>query len=300
MIHPSICALLDDEGINDPFIAIRKRARAVVTQAQAMGWQGPPFDVSEVASMRGLKVEKTFDFADDLDACVMPGKILLNARKPEVRQRYSVAHEVGHTLFPDYEAMLGRTGKLWRRHSDETEEFERLCQAAAAEILLPYDAFQAALLQYGRTIAGIIRTSIGFEASIEATARRMVETADYAMAVIYVRPFDRDTGDWLHVERRDGHWASAGLKIAMVCANEQSQDFAKALRTIPPADCTAVKAWKRVALARGAIITYAADAEDWEHVGVIGKWSSESVTLPRGSGVPNEVLCVLQRTSHDT
>ena len=37
--------------------------------------------------------------------------------------------------------------------------------------------------------------------------------------------------------------------------------------------------------------------ESWEHVGLARKWLAEAVTLPKGSKVPQEVLCLLRRAT---
>lgn len=292
--HPSVRALLAADGGDDPFVAIRRRARAFVARALELGWAGPPFDITELASLRGLEVCTSTAFTDDQDACVMPGRVLVNARKHRVRQRYSVAHEVGHTLFPDYEEELRREGRFWRREGDESE-FEQLCQAAGAELLMPIDAFQTASAMRGRTLEGIMLLAGDFEASLEATARRMIETVDSPMAALFLRPRDPVSGAWLDISRTDGHFARAGLGVSIVCANDSSRELAIAKGNQPPRGSAAERAWKRAALARGTVVVHRRSQEIWAHIGITGIWDSEAITLPKGAAVPHEVLCVMRR-----
>jgi hypothetical protein len=288
--------LLDADGGDDPFVAIRRRARALVARALELEWVGPPFDMTELASLQGLEVSTSTAFADDQDACVVPGRVLVNARKHRVRQRYSVAHEVGHTLFPDYEEELRREGRLWRREGDESE-FEQLCQAAGAELLMPLGAFRTEAESRGRTLEGVMLLAGDFEASLEATTRRMIETADSPMAALFLRPRDPTTGKWLEVSPTDGHFARAALGVSLVCASRTSDALAGAKGSSPPRGSAAERAWKRATLARGAVVVHRRTQESWEHLGIAGTWDSEAMTLPKGAALPHEVLCITRRTS---
>jgi hypothetical protein len=294
--HPSVRALLEAEGGDDPFAAIRRRARGVVAEALALGWEGPPFDMTELASLRGLEVSLSAGLADDQDACVVPGRVLVNARKHPVRRRYSVAHEVGHTLFPDYEEELRRVGRLWRRDGDESE-FERLCQAAGAEFLMPLDSFIAGIEAVGPGLDGVLQLAGRFDASVEAAVRRRVETMESAAAALFLRPRDATTGAWLQVDSRDGHTPLTPLGVSLVCANSYASCFRAAQGVTPPKGGAADRAWKRVALAHGSVVIERRPAESWEHAGIAGHWSCEALTLPRAAAVPHEVLCMLHRAA---
>lgn len=297
--HPSVRALLEAGGGDDPFVVIRGRARALVAEALALGWEGPPYDMNELASLRGLRVARTTGLSDDQDACVMPGQILLNARKHRVRQRYSVAHEVGHTLFPDYEVELRRLGRLWRREGDDSE-FERLCQAAGAEFLLPLDPFRSRAESYGRDLQGALRLAEDFDASLEATVRRLVETSDVAMAALFLRPTDLATGDWLDPRTIDGHSPYAPLRVSLISTNAGCLGFESTRGSLAPRRGVADRAWKRVALARGSVVIERCGQESWAHAGVEGTWEAEAMTLPKAIATPHEVLCLMRRAATES
>lgn len=292
--HPSVRALLDADGGTDPVAAIRRRARALVAKALAMGWEGPPFDMTELASLQGLKVKTSTAFADDQDACVIPGQVLLNARKHPVRRRYSIAHEIGHTLFPDYEDEVRRAGRLWRRDGDDSE-FERLCQVAGAELLLPLDAFLDAVVRHGISLLGALSLAKLFDASIEATLRRLVETAEAPLVALLLRPVDPETGAWLDVRGAEGHSPYIPLGVSLFSTSGVCGPLRIVTGTRPPKGSAADRAWKRAALARGTVVTEYTSGERWTHAGVSGAWYGEAMTLPKGAAVPHEVMCLLRR-----
>ena len=264
-----------------------------MAEVLAMGWEGPPFDMNELASFRGLKVATSYELADDQDACVMPSRVLLNARKHRVRQRYSVAHEVGHTLFPDYEDAVRRAGRLWRRDSDDSE-FEHLCQVAGAELLLPLGALVDAVARHGLCLAGVLAVAGLFEASIEASARRLVETAEEPLVALFLRPQDPATRSWVDVRGAEGHSPFMALGVSLCCASDACGPLRIPVGARPPKGGAADRAWKRVSLARGAIVPEYSTDERWTHVGVEGTWAGQALTLPKGIAVPHEVLCLLR------
>ena len=269
----------------------------MVARATEIGWEGPPFDITQLASLRGLEVVASDSFADDQDACIVPGRVLVNARKPPVRQRYSVAHEVAHTLFPDYEEELERAGgRLWRRGGDESE-FESLCQTAAAELLLPLEPFLAARARHSQGLAGVVRLAVDFETSIEAAARRWVDTTEEPAAVLFLRPRDKATGEWYKVNVNDGHMPRLPLHVSVVCSNEAGSGFRAARGYAPPKGSAADRAWKRVSLAKRSVAIEHRATESWTHAGVVGAWRSEALTLPKGSAVPYEVLSIVRPQS---
>lgn len=288
--------MLEHDGGTDPVAAIRRRARELVATATALGWEGPPFDVAELASLRGLSVSYNSELRVDQDACVMPGLVLLNPAKPRVRQRYSLAHEVVHTLFPDYAAELKRAGRLWRRDGDESE-FEQLCQVAGAELIMPLAPFLDGVEREGRDLVAVLRLADAFEASTEATARRLVETETSEAIGLLVKPIDRASGEWIEVDPRTNHTPYASLAVFSSWTSEACGGIRINRGATPPGKGAAERAWKRVSLRQGRVYVERRATEDWAHAAVPGTWESEALTLPKAAGVPREVLCLMRRIS---
>lgn len=129
-------------GTTNPIDIVVGKARQVTMDAIADGWSGPPFDPAELAVRLGIAIEPRDDISD---ARTVPGpgrtlKIEFNPNRPRGRVRYSIAHEIAHTFFPD-------CGDQVRNRADKTEiegddwQLEMLCNIAAAELVMPIGSF---------------------------------------------------------------------------------------------------------------------------------------------------------------
>src|SRR5439155_16903778 len=132
--NPSVKALA---GSVDPIKVISDKTRGLVLRAMDDGWQGPPFDPFWLAQYLGLPTVPRDDILDSRVLANPSGKIEIeyNPNQPRNRIRFSVAHEIAHTLFPDYVRITrNRTGKAIR---PDDWQLELLCNISAAEILMP-------------------------------------------------------------------------------------------------------------------------------------------------------------------
>jgi Zn-dependent peptidase ImmA (M78 family) len=137
--NPSVVALAK---FGDPIEVITKRARDLALSALADGWSGPPYDPLALARMNDIEVLPT-QLKDEEDARLVSvdGRVRIEfnpTRKPD-RRRFSVAHEIAHTLFEDY-ADAVRNRKVHSGSSNEWQ-LEMLCNLAAAELLMPPGSF---------------------------------------------------------------------------------------------------------------------------------------------------------------
>lgn len=123
---------------SDPIDFITKKARYLVLQAIQAGWQGPPFDPFWLAKYLNIPIVPRDDI---LDARIVPLgsrrlQVEFNPNRSRGRLRFSVAHELAHTLLPDcFESVRNR--KLHFRTSEDDWQLELLCNIAAAEFLMP-------------------------------------------------------------------------------------------------------------------------------------------------------------------
>lgn len=178
-------SLLATEGAHDAERAIREKARALVYRAREFGWKGPPFDPHVLASLNGIRVREG---APDMeqDALIRPIKereleIVFNPVPPETRQRFSICHEIAHTLFPDaYEIAHYRHD---RKNRDPGQELESLCDLAAAEMLLPAVTFEPELATAGASLATMDALRERYNASREAVLLRIAALSAQPLAV---------------------------------------------------------------------------------------------------------------------
>ena len=110
----------------------------------------------------------------------VPGgySVVINEAAPYTRRRYSLAHELGHVMVQM--AQLSPPSPLTRYRSSShameiTRAEERLCDAIAAELLMPEKLFKAAVEASGRSLKHMSRMASHFGASLTATVIRYWE-----------------------------------------------------------------------------------------------------------------------------
>src|SRR5687768_12006442 len=132
---------LSGEGPED---IIRRKARTLVNEAIALGWEGPPFDPEVLASLRGIELVPV-DEPIGSEARVFPTpegtvRIEYDKRFPRARINFSVCHELIHTFFRDCYDSVRCRNKL-SPHERKHKELESLCDIGAAELLMPVEPF---------------------------------------------------------------------------------------------------------------------------------------------------------------
>ena len=167
--------------------------RPEVGLPRARGWlgrAGPPFDPIELAELLGVEVIAVEGVADArLVHIGRRPRIEFNPSRPRARVRFSIAHELGHLLFPDAADKV-----RYRSHSDDRRrddwEVELLCNFAAAEFLMPVGSLpQSATTDL--EINHLMRLRARFEVSAEALLLRVIDlTAEPAAAFAAARLMD--------------------------------------------------------------------------------------------------------------
>ena len=172
-----------------PEAVVRRLSRDLVLDSKQVGWSGPPYDPEVLASLEDISVEAapTTMLADARIFPTQNGKLLIqcNRATSRERQRFSVAHEIGHTLFPDCYERIRHRGK-----GDEVDfvhaELEQLCNLAASEILMPYDEVISAWAGVALSMELAERLRRIFEVSREAILRRLCDLSPHPCAVVFL------------------------------------------------------------------------------------------------------------------
>jgi Zn-dependent peptidase ImmA (M78 family) len=121
-----------------------------------------PVDLQAMTDVLGVTIHVTSLLSPKVDAVYFPGlaAIALNSRKPRVRQRFSLAHEIA-------ECALGRAGVnvhiVFTRHDLPRHDGarERACDRFAAEILVPERFLTRRLLAQARADPGEVARIFG-------------------------------------------------------------------------------------------------------------------------------------------
>lgn len=173
----------------DPREAIEAKAREVVDE---LGLMAPPFDPRVVASFCGI--DEIREVPLDLAGCIVPVgdppriQMLLRVQDPPARRNFTCAHETAHTLIPSFwQGPLERRDRRTGQYRPNQEE-EYLCDVAAAELLMPREAFAWAAYEHGVSAQGVQPLSDLFGTSLEATARRLVDLKLWSGGVILWEP----------------------------------------------------------------------------------------------------------------
>ena len=170
-------------GGRDPLDAIEEAARDVVFEAVENGWEGPPFDPFELARILGIEVVPKDELRDARTVPVGGGEVAIeyNPTRPRHRLRFSLAHEIAHTLFPDVAKILRYRDNPAAGPPDDWQ-LELLCNVAAAELLMPTDTLP--MLREGPLeIEELMQLRADFGVSTEVLLRRATKLATYPVAM---------------------------------------------------------------------------------------------------------------------
>jgi len=129
-------SVLKFAGKSDPISLIEEKARQLVLRARDAGWSGPPYNPVAIADLLKIPVEANGDIKDARTVAISSGvRIEFNPTRPRERVRFSIAHEIAHTLFSDVAEQTRHRGGS-AASSDEWQ-LEMLCNLAAAEFVMP-------------------------------------------------------------------------------------------------------------------------------------------------------------------
>ncbi len=181
------------------------------------GWKGPPFDVFELAEFLGFSVIPCDSVRD---ARLLPHgrdsyRIEYNPHRPQSRIRFSIAHEVSHTLFPDCrERVRHRTA----RHEIVGDEWqlEMLCNVGASELLMPAGSFPE-IADAEISIDSFLSLRERFQVSTEAVLLRFLKLTRDQCAVFAASYHSEDatsmTLDYVRCANNWGNELTAGMLI---------------------------------------------------------------------------------------
>src|SRR5207253_1920213 len=126
----------------DPIQHICARASRIALEAMEHGWSGPPYDPAKLAEHLRIRMVPTEEVSD-ARTVPLPDEHLqieFNPNKPKARVRFSIAHELAHSLFPDCHEAIRHRHPFAEQQGDDWQ-VEMLCNLGAAEFLMPVGSF---------------------------------------------------------------------------------------------------------------------------------------------------------------
>ncbi|MCK4362783.1 MAG: ImmA/IrrE family metallo-endopeptidase [Dehalococcoidia bacterium] len=177
-------------SIEEAIDFVTKRAQALVGElVKKRGREEPPFLGEELAYLQGIKkIEKT-DLGE-IDALLIRHQdgyiIKINSSHHPFRQNFSCAHEIGHTILHELDRPLCVDCDEFRQTNSNAviKAMERLCDIAAAELLMPEKTLKKYLAGFDLSISTIERLAHIFKVSIQAAAIRISQISTEPCSVI--------------------------------------------------------------------------------------------------------------------
>jgi hypothetical protein len=150
-----------------------KRAVAAAVRLLDDADMAPPVDMLVLASMRGISRVTAVEQPWAGMLVPIDGKLVVHVRDGDGlgRQRFTVGHEIGHTLDPAF-----TPARHYRCHpANAKTRLEALSDVVASELLFPARHFAPDLVLAGLTTEGVEWLADRYVASLEATALRAVD-----------------------------------------------------------------------------------------------------------------------------
>jgi hypothetical protein len=169
-------------GDKDPVGVITQKARAVILNYIEAGGLGPPFDPLDLASYLKVSVIPSQDVRD-ARTIYTGGKfqVEFNPNRSQSRVRYSISHELVHTLFPDCKEQIRHRATHEEMTNDEWQ-LEMLCNIGASELLMPIGSFPQ-LQSQSISVDSLLELRAKFEVSVEALLLRFIKLTGHQCAI---------------------------------------------------------------------------------------------------------------------
>ena len=193
--HPSVVAFAEN---GDPVQRMISHASSVALDAMQAGWSGPPYDPFQLAEHLKIKVVPSENITDARILQTPDGRLQIefNPNRPKSRIRYSVAHDLAHTIFSDCgEVIRHRLTRDEQKRDDW--QLEMLCNIGAAEFLMPVGGFPD-LQDQATDIDRLLGLRAKFEVSMEALLLRVIRRTDQPCAMFAASRTESGSGTGLY------------------------------------------------------------------------------------------------------
>jgi hypothetical protein len=218
----------------------------------------------------------------------LPSRQLLleyNPERADSRRNFSVCHEIAHTFFSDcYESVSQRKSRHVKY--DPNGELEQLCQAGAAELLMPGEDFAADLQQVAFSMCSVRFFAQRYAASREAVLRRMVQLGNRPAAVVFfsrrLSPKERENSKTKPLFA-DFDGPAPKMRILYAVPSPSFPVFLPTDKSVPDGSCV---------YSANQIDEVVGQKETWEVVG-FGNWRVEAMALPASVEVGDETPTVV-------
>ncbi|MFZ7138024.1 MAG: ImmA/IrrE family metallo-endopeptidase [archaeon] len=211
--NPSVLKFSKDD---EPTTKVINWTRKIILKAIDEGWQGPPFDVFFLANHLGFSVIPKEDIMDARILCNDDEvQIQYNPNRSFTRIRFSVAHEIAHTFFSDFNETLRNRSQTVDR--TDNWQLELLCNVAAAEILMPTGPTWIDQENINVTIDEAIEVRNKFKVSMEAALLRLGKLTTKPVTIFSAARVNDEINDDFRIDYViNSPTSDANLKAGMI------------------------------------------------------------------------------------
>lgn len=170
---PAVHALLKRHGADNPVALVETIAHQIVDRS---GQQYPPFNPAHMARLCGVKLIRQVSMSQSGRIVPVVGGFVieLNISETRPRKRFTCAHEVAHTFFATWDSSEPQERVHARLEGyDGDKEVERLCDIAAAAMLMPSRHLKRVIEKHGFSLTMIEEAAKVFDVSLPAVAIRV-------------------------------------------------------------------------------------------------------------------------------
>ena len=183
---------------------VRRLIDSVVREEARLSRMGHSGHLESLAKQLGVNkvLTRPLTGAQDMhpgtDAMLVPlsegYSVVIDEKAPNSRQRYSLAHELGHIVLLETGQTTERLTRTPRYRSDASKDRgwkaeERLCDEIAAELLMPEKMFIEEVNKLGHSISQLPKLASLFQTSMTATAISFLGIAARAMPTAQVATY---------------------------------------------------------------------------------------------------------------
>jgi O-acetyl-ADP-ribose deacetylase (regulator of RNase III) len=175
-----------------PVKLITQKARDLIFEYVQNGGISYPLDPFDLARFKNFKVETCEDVRDARTLHAGGGRFLIqyNPKQPLVRIRFSICHEITHTIFPDCAVRVQNRGTHEGMEPDEWQ-LESLCDVGAAELLMPIGSFKEELEKESLSLDPLLNLKDKLQVSAEALLLRIIKLTQAPSFVFSASRADR-------------------------------------------------------------------------------------------------------------
>lgn len=147
---------------------IRSKVRSIL---EKLNIKEAPIPVDKVANFFSLEIVYYPNFPDSVSGTIIKDEDLhaigVNQNHPRVRQRFTIAHEIGHYIMGHDE------NKIIDDTFDKSTDKEKEANKFASELLMPYALLKLDIEKERQDIPGLARK---YEVSEQAMSIRLLES----------------------------------------------------------------------------------------------------------------------------